>query len=431
MKRLFEPLKARRMSRHNGRWRLHLGHGGLGSFVVVLVLTLAAAVSTQANLLFWILGLLLAGALLSLGVATFSIRGLVVERLAPPHAVAGEPMTIRYRMSRVGRRAPLLNAVLTERCMPPEGQASASTEPRALLAADPIGWVAHVGNDAVIGSAVGRPLRRGMLRLDTIEIGTTFPFGILRSTLTVHQPQQVVVYPRLYPLREGLLERAASQGAGEGPRGREFGGQDEFYGLREYRTGDSVRTIDWKHSARMDRLISREMTRAAPPRLMILLDMDRRRLEGLASQKAEAWIESAIDLAASLVVEASVRGFAVGLAIAGLPQAHHEPHASRPHRDILLRTLALLDIQRTQVVGDDSHARTRPRPSVCIVPGPGRSLPRCNGLMLASADLDRLVRGPTAPGLPEDHALNVRVRRGYAEPTAAHAAEPIATGGAR
>lgn len=375
-----------------GRWRLQPGHGGLGGFTVVMVLALASAVSTQANLLFWIVGLLLAAVLLSLASAMLSLRGLEVRRLLPTRTVAGQPLTIHYRLSRRGRSLPLLNAIIRETW---DSRSSPLTERRPRLSGEPIGWVAHVGRgEPVIAMAVCRPAQRGLLCLETVEIASSFPFGILRSVLCVRCAETVIVYPRLYRLRETLLGRLERNGGREGSASCEPGGQEEFYGLREYRSGDSVRGIDWRHSARLDRLISREMARASPPQVSVLLDLDRGRLDRLAAEHRERWIEDAIDLAASVVAEAHRRGFAVGLRVAGLPDIHFAPHHSQAHCEAMLRVLALLDTDRT---GPARPLRGRPgRATLTIVPGPGAD----DGRVLASADLANLVMGPLEPSSP-------------------------------
>lgn len=373
------------------RWRLHFGHGGLGAFGVVLVLTLAAAVGTQANLLFWIGGLLVAAALLSLMVSLLALRGLEVRRLPPAHAVAGQAVTIHYRLSRPGRRWPLFNAVIRETGPARSGPADSGAP---MLDGEPIGWVPHVGRDEpVIASTIGRPLRRGLLRLEAVEIATSFPFGILRSTLRVHQVDEVPVYPRRHRLRDRVLGSMDARGGSDGPTSIEPGGQEEFYGLREYRSGDSVRGIDWKHSARLDRLITREMTRSAPRRLWLLLDMDRRHLTRLAAEHRDQWIEDAIALTASLIVEGHRQGIAVGLRILGFSAMDFEARHSRPHCDAMLRALAVLDAGQSQEA--PLPRGLSQRSTLRIVPGPAEGTGQ--GPVLASADLARLTAGSSDP----------------------------------
>ena len=50
------------------------------------------------------------------------------------------------------------------------------------------------------------------------------------------------------------------------------GGQDEFYGVKEYRTGENPRHIYWRRSARTGVLVAKEMTQVSPPKLLLLVD---------------------------------------------------------------------------------------------------------------------------------------------------------------
>jgi hypothetical protein len=112
------------------------------------------------------------------------------------------------------------------------------------------------------------------MRFETLCLSTAFPFGILRKELRITQANEVLVYPSLYRLnRRVFAELSTLDPAGDRQIER-GGGTEEFFGLREYRPGESLRYIDWKHSARKGALIAREMTRPTPPRLMILLVLD-------------------------------------------------------------------------------------------------------------------------------------------------------------
>ena len=50
---------------------------------------------------------------------------------------------------------------------------------------------------------------------------------------------------------------------------RHPGSGDDYYGMREFRPGDSIRHIPWKRSACLDQLGCPVRTRATPPRLRV------------------------------------------------------------------------------------------------------------------------------------------------------------------
>ncbi len=103
-------------------------------------------------------------------------------------------------------------------------------------------------------------------------------------------------------------------------------GNDEFYGLREYRAGDNVRSIHWRSTARTGRLTIREMASNAPPQMIIVLNLPQLR----TTANAAVEIERAVELAASLLCYAFLENFAVALAIPGQPtEAPPIPHMGR------------------------------------------------------------------------------------------------------
>jgi uncharacterized protein (DUF58 family) len=115
----------------------------------------------------------------------------------------------------------------------------------------------------------------------------------------------------------------------------------------------------------------------------------------LEPEHRDQWVEDAIDLTASLLVEAHARGLAVGLEVAGLAEVSFAPRHSQPHRDAMLRALAMLDMHQAQ----PAH-RPRKRTgtaSLTIVPGPPDA--QADPRVLASCDLATFVLGPARAAL--------------------------------
>ena len=197
---------------------------------------------------------------------------------------------------------------------------------------------------------------------DQIVVSTTFPFNVIRKAVIFIQPQQALIYPHLYRINRRLLNRLSNvEVAGRHQTDRR-GGYEEFYGLREYRPGDSLKMIDWRRSAKAGEMVAREMTKPAPPRMMVLLDLsepepDHEAAAGLIrksrrkrnSPAEESRLtahqlreEQSISLAASLICDGYLHGYQVGLAVKGPPCPIYPPHHSLPHRARLFETLARL-----------------------------------------------------------------------------------------
>ena len=122
-------------------------------------------------------------------------------------------------------------------------------------------------------------------------------------------PADMVVWPARGQLRRGLIGKGDAHSASITPSTRS-GGADEFFGLREYRPGDSTRLIHWRRSAGRHMPVVREMSRPRPRTLWVLLDtlLDDRAGRDWASR------ERAVRLAATVIEDALKAGFRVGAA---------------------------------------------------------------------------------------------------------------------
>jgi uncharacterized protein (DUF58 family) len=293
----------------------------------------AAAFNSQTNLLFWTFGLMVGVLIVSAVLSGFMMRGLVLRRILPDHGAADEAMVLRYELSNTNWLLPGFGLVITELEGVREGT----------LRGKPHGWVLHIGPRATLqAEAVAWPVRRGTIHFNRVRITSTFPFGILRRSVTFSQPGRVVVYPRLFRLRREQLRQVRSRDPAGSRNSEHGGGSEEFFGLRDYRPGDTTRLIDWKHTARMGRLVARDLTRLTPPKLIVLLNL--RNLGDVP----RACAERAISFAASLVCEAHMEGFDGGLAVAGVMCPSFTPHHSRWHRTRVLHALGDVDLSRPQ-----------------------------------------------------------------------------------
>lgn len=90
--------------------------------------------------------------------------------------------------------------------------------------------------------------RRGWMPLPRILVSSRWPFGWFRAWSWLAPGQRVLVYPR-----SEASGPAPSAASGNAKRHRQTRG-DEWSGLRAYRTGDPLRRIAWKASARNDDL---------------------------------------------------------------------------------------------------------------------------------------------------------------------------------
>ncbi|MFM7872706.1 MAG: DUF58 domain-containing protein, partial [Actinomycetota bacterium] len=141
---------------------------------------------------------------------------------------------------------------------------------------------------------------RGILTLGPAHVEVTDPLGMIRRRRQVGNTTEVVVNPRwtcldlpdprtcdgdLIDFIRRLIDRMAVN--------------LEFRSLREYVTGDDLRRINWKASARRDQLTLNEYEARAPIVVHVLLDRER-------DAFTDAGFERAVSVAASFVGSAEI-----------------------------------------------------------------------------------------------------------------------------
>ncbi len=257
-----------------------------------------AAVNSQANLLFGVFGLMIGILVIGSIMNRVMLARLKVTRELPEHMVVGQTTTIAYRFINRKRYWPSLAVSVGEL----DGTEAFTRQPQAYMLHAAAGNVTTVPVEVI-------PKRRGFYELERHQISTSFPFGFIKRAFERREKDAFVVYPSLGKVDPRLMLRfrsAEKTGATMRPRS---GGEDEFYGVKEFRSGENPRRIYWRRSARSETLVSKEMTQVAPPRLLLLIDThlkDR-------SPESHARVEKAIAISASLAVHALDMGLSVGL----------------------------------------------------------------------------------------------------------------------
>lgn len=294
-----------------------------------------AAINTQANLLFGVFGLMIGILLVSFVISGLVLNRLKVERVLPDHAIVGRPIAIYYQITNQKRFWPSLSVTVTEL----DGVESFSRQPSAYLLHCANRMTATVPTEVV-------PLKRGVVELDHYQLSTSFPFGFVKRAMTRHQKDSLMILPPIGTMKRELMQRFRStESTGQNVHPSR-GGNDEFYGVKEYRQGENPRWIYWKRSARGMGTVMREMTRVSPPKLLVLVDTH------LQTDQIEyrASIERTIAMSATLIDQAMEVGLPVGLGVWNGQWSMIAPNRGKRHRLELLTVLARLDYSSPDAV---------------------------------------------------------------------------------
>lgn len=187
------------------------------------------------------------------------------------------------------------------------------------------------------------PAERGTFRFDGCALRLSSPLRLWRQRRTVSIQQSLRVYPNFAPLAKLALIGAEQASRVVGAHlHRRRGEGTEFQQLREYRTGDSLRQIDWKASQRARKLISRDYQDERNQQVMLLLDTGRRLL---ARDGALTHFDHVLNASLMLAYMALRQGDAVGLLASGGASRYMAPRRGLGAIDVLLDTLFDLDAQ--------------------------------------------------------------------------------------
>lgn len=154
---------------------------------------------------------------------------------------------------------------------------------------------------------VGVFTRRGTRRLKSLTLSTRFPCGFFRSSERFDAPDEIVVFPRVGKLTSAWTTFLSDKAAQETKAATSMTSRipDETAAIRDWRSGDSKRTIAWRATAKRNRLQSRDFTKRQTRTTILILDLFLSPASKKASKEdlAQRWlnVEKAVSFAATLV----------------------------------------------------------------------------------------------------------------------------------
>ena len=139
------------------------------------------------------------------------------------------------------------------------------------------------------------------------------PLGLVVRQVKLNTEQPVRIYPNVLALREFELLKQQGRLREMGiRRSRVRGLGTEFESLRDYGEGDDYRKIDWKATARRDKLIVRQFEQERNQAVMIVIDVGRGMLSEVDGVRK---LDHALDSILMLTHAAAMAGDFVGLLV--------------------------------------------------------------------------------------------------------------------
>jgi uncharacterized protein (DUF58 family) len=181
----------------------------------------------------------------------------------------------------------------------------------------------HVDGSAPAGALApddGRPVayalalrQRGDLTLGPIHLRALGPWGLAWRSAGVDVHDRIRVFPGAEALERRKLPGLRPEVARVGPRRtRRWGEGSEFESLREYRSGDDPRTIDWKASARRPEIVVRNFQVERNQTVVLAIDAGRLMRERIGDRER---LDHALSSALALATRALAHGDRLGLIV--------------------------------------------------------------------------------------------------------------------
>jgi uncharacterized protein (DUF58 family) len=228
------------------------------------------------------------------------------------------------------------------------------------------GRVISLGKETVTWRARGVYRQRGWVTFGPTRVRVSEPFGLFTEDRRDNQKNQVLVYPRVWPMPQLLMP--ASLHAGTAQR---FGNWADYPpetgGVREYAPGDSFGRIHWPLSQKHEQLMSKTFEQPLTADLWVVLDLNRTVHFG---EGEESTLEYAVSLAASVALQVHSRGRRVGLIVNDGRGTVLEPHRALRQDRVILDYLAVAQADGSQGLARAlawDRIRRLPRRAIAVI----------------------------------------------------------------
>ncbi len=290
----------------------------------------------------------------AIALTRFRRIGLTVTRsFDPTVAAVGLPVVVDIRIANVSA---VVTPQLMWRDLRPWGSMEAFLLPRLRSAG---GHIPRSGSARTLRYELVPP-RRGVFTIGPLAVSISDPFDLAIGEVVVGDTDRLVVAPAVTSLPDTGLSILASDGPSLLVR-RSIGGDDDV-STREYRTGDALRRVHWRATARHGELMVRQEEPRSHAEARVIIDT---RASGYPDadsrhrrdEPASAAFEVALAMASSVALHLGRGGFEVEIVESGWDQL--EPVSPLGP---FLTSLALIDLSSERgdhAPGSSLHAASR------------------------------------------------------------------------
>lgn len=158
------------------------------------------------------------------------------------------------------------------------------------------------------------PPQRGVVDIGPFVARFADPFGLTSLECEYGRLERVVVAPETVPLATGVVEIAAESGSARLFQHRALAGEHDVM-TREYRSGDALRRVHWRSSARHGELMVREDERRSHASAVLLVETRAKRYPDVEGARTRYPFSRSFEWSLSMVASLRDHLVASGLAV--------------------------------------------------------------------------------------------------------------------
>ena len=217
------------------------------------------------NLLLVIAGILIAASLVQWRFSRRVSESLRLRRRLPREVYVGKPARIEYLITNQSFSLTAWMVRVEEHLHDRDDSEHVSIQPLTCAKIGP--------QESITTTTRLIASRRGLYRLNRLTAATTFPLDLLLATTEESIEQEIEIFPRLLKLRRGWQAALGrSQGGLAGTVNRSGRGEGDFFGLRPWQNGDTLRHIHWRTTARIGQPVVSQFEHPLHYELHLLVD---------------------------------------------------------------------------------------------------------------------------------------------------------------
>lgn len=251
-------------------------------FIILSVVVGFSAINTNNNLLYLIFGVMISLVVVSGIISMINLSRIDISLIDIPDIYALTPSDFQLRLKNDKPFIPSFSLTLQ------------LEEARSYLVYLPPGKERDVKINCFFK-------KRGWQVIPEMSLVTRFPFGFFKKWIKIElDKSKVLVFPKINKIAIKEEEQKDHYSGEVSPK--KTGTSEELKSIREYTPGDSKKNIDWKSTAKMNRIMVKEYSATDTRSAKIIFAPEKECMKNL---------EHYISEKASLLVEYIKKGFSV------------------------------------------------------------------------------------------------------------------------